>query len=57
MQYTINTFSLRQRGPRGYEITLPKSWIEQNKLEYGDKIQLSIDTLDPKILSLKPEKK
>jgi len=57
MQYTINTFSIRQRGPRGYEITLPKSWIEQNKLKYGDKVQLSIDTKNPTNLLLKPEKK
>ena len=44
--YVINVFKVRQRGPRGYEITLPKSWIDQNKLKYGDRINLSIG--DPK---------
>jgi len=56
MQYIINTFKLRQRGERGYEITMPKSWIEQNKLVYGDEIQLSIDTLNPTNLLLTPVK-
>ena len=41
--YVINVFKVRQRGPRGHEITLPKSWIDQNKLKYGDRINLSID--------------
>ncbi len=56
MKYIVNTFRVRQRGERGYEITLPKSWIKQNKLEYSDEIQLSIDTLNPTNLLLTPVK-
>jgi len=55
MKFIVNTFSIRQRGPRGFEITLPKSWIDQNKLKYGDKVELSIDSLHPANLLLTPK--
>jgi len=55
MKYIVGTFKVRQRGPRGFEVTLSKSWIEQNKLKYGDDIEFSIDTDDPAKLILTPK--
>lgn len=57
MRYTVEIYKVRQRGERGYEVTLPKTWIDQNKLKWRDEIQLSIDTENPTSLLLTPVKK
>ena len=51
----IKTFKIGRRGARGYTLTLPKIWLDDNALEPGDQLDVYRDN-ENRLIIIKSEK-
>lgn len=46
----VDSFKLTQRGDRGFGVTLPRVWIEDNGLSLGDEVDLFRDPVNDDLI-------
>ena len=52
----LSTVTVRQYGERGFELTLPRAWVEQSELSIGDEIDVFVNPKTRRLEIAKKEK-